>query len=302
MQRSEVRFRFVASVVLAAAALAVASALGAGTAGAEPVDGESGSITVEQTPAPGGELCLPFPLGVSHLVADTPESFALVIDVAFPLCPPVEAHAVVYAMPGGGVAWPQVLAEKVTFTLASPGRTVVTFAKGCDPVQFDVVTGATPDVIAPDGAWHGPLLFPFDLGTSLQWFGGGPGCGTTTTTTSTTTTTTSTTSTTTTTTEPTTTTTEPSTTSTSEPQVQGTTTVAPSDTAGLGAPVSVEAATLNPVDAPPAAALALTGGRPGPLLVPGIGFLLSGLALSLLARRRALTATTTPARTGPDAD
>ncbi len=39
-------------------------------------------------------------------------------------------------------------------------------------MQFDVITGASPPVIFPFfGDFHGPLLFPFDLSTSLQWFG-----------------------------------------------------------------------------------------------------------------------------------
>ena len=88
--------------------------------------------------------------------------------------------AAVYAMPGRGVALPQQLVETERFTLQRAGTVEVVFSKGCQPVQFDIVTGATPDSIAPWSAWHGPLLFPMDTSSSLQHWGNGCGASTTT--------------------------------------------------------------------------------------------------------------------------
>ena len=107
-----------------------------------------------------------------------------------PLCSRINVIAAIYQMPGNGVAWPQTLLETAPFTLREPGVTEVIFAKTCTPAQFDVITGATPPVISPLGPWHGPLLFPFDTSTSLQWFGCGPTTSTSTTSTSSSTTTT----------------------------------------------------------------------------------------------------------------
>ncbi len=107
-----------------------------------------------------------------------------------PLCSRLDAVAVIYSMPGNGVAWPQQFVESRGFSLQQPGVTEIVFTRGCSPVQFDVVTGATPATISPDGPWHGPLLFPFDLNTSQQWWGCGPTPTTTTSTTTTSSTTT----------------------------------------------------------------------------------------------------------------
>jgi LPXTG-motif cell wall-anchored protein len=133
------------------------------------------NITVEQTPDPEQGPCVvrnpPLVDPLSNFVRSTPEEFRLRIIVSEPLCEPIEATAVIYAMPGNGESWPQRFVEKLDFTLQEAGETVVTFTKTCDPVQFDVITGATPEVIDPLGEWHGPLLFGLDTSTSFQHWG-----------------------------------------------------------------------------------------------------------------------------------
>ena len=157
------------------------------SAGAEPLELAStypdgtGSITIEQTPVGPTGLCLPAPFTLSYETRSTPTAFQLIITASRSLCQPIDAVAAIYAMPTNGQAWPQSLATRVPFTIPGPGRTTVTFTRGCQPAQFDVIQGDTPPVIAPWGPWHGPLLFPFALDTSEQWFGGacegGPGGG-----------------------------------------------------------------------------------------------------------------------------
>ena len=213
-------------------------------------------------------------------------------------------------MPDNGDAWPQTLVERVDFRLDVAGVTEVRFAKECSPVQFDVITGVSPQVISPTGEWHGPLLFPFDVATSLQYFGDGPDCNRTTTTTteSTTTTTESTTTTTestTTTTEATTTTTESTTTtaevagtSTIPAEVQGTSTVpvqiTPEPPAAAAAPDQVLGTQQRPAAATTAAApatatapatLATTGSTSSPGVALGGLLLMAGATITLLARR-----------------
>jgi len=86
------------------------------------------------------------------------------------LCTPLSAKAVVYQMPGNpftGPAWPQTLKEVKTFSISQQGDTVISFGKGCDPVQFDILTGDTPQVINT-GVDHGPLLFPLNTNTAYQ--------------------------------------------------------------------------------------------------------------------------------------
>jgi LPXTG-motif cell wall-anchored protein len=136
------------------------------------VEPEVKNITIVQTPDPVQGPCQPIPASaLSNYVLSNPEVFRLRIVLSAPLCEPLEAVAVIYAMPGNGESWPQTLVERLPFTLLEAGTTDVTFTKTCDPVQFDVLTGATPEVIAPLGEWHGPLLFPFDTNTSLQHWG-----------------------------------------------------------------------------------------------------------------------------------
>ena len=174
---------------------------------------------------------------MTRTYASSPIEFVLTVDVASPLCSPISAAAVIYSMPGNGVAWPQSLAAFKPFTVQAAGTTEIRFSKGCSPAQFDVVTGnPTQTVSSPLGAPS--LLFPFDIATAEQFWGNGTTCGTTTTTTipcpePTTTTTEVTTTvpeeTTTTTTESTTTTVPEETTTTTVPE-ETTTTVEPTTT------------------------------------------------------------------------
>lgn len=243
----------------------------AGSAGADeeldPADGAAPSaITITQTPSGGGGLCVPPPLGLNYTTANTPESFTLRVIAPSAPCEPIEAKAVVYAMPQGatpGNEWPQTLAEVVPFTISEAGVTEIVFAKDCDPVQFDVLTGATPQVISPTGEWHGPLLFPFDTATSLQWFGT-PDCTPATTSTTTTSTIP----------EVDSVTTVPGDTSTTQPEVAGATTVPPQGSATAA----------RPTQAP--AELALTGVGSGWAAASGVALILAGAAMLLVSRRR----------------
>jgi hypothetical protein len=132
-------------------------------------------VSISQTPSVSSGPCVPAPLGLTYAARNSPEAFTLRIFAASRPCTPIEAKAVVYAMPDGGAPWPQTLSQVVPFTISGAGITEVVFAKGCARAQFDVVTGETPQVILPLVAWHGPLLFPFDVSTSLQ-HGGDPSC------------------------------------------------------------------------------------------------------------------------------
>ena len=199
-------------------------------------------------------------------------SFQVIITLDAPLCEPVEAVAAAYLMPPRGnpwpadwwevaqdtwwpnffppipdgfpapptpdtsYAWPQELATYEYFTLGDAGDTVITFLKGCDPLQFDVIRseGAGVDADAPQfidpasGDMHGPLLFPptygFGAGGSAVQYYPPRGCDRRTTTdddpgeTTTTTTTTA----------STTTTTASATTSTPPTIVENSTSIAPS--------------------------------------------------------------------------
>lgn len=157
--------------------LAVLVLLGAVPAGAQEVDVPAGSdITVTEQVAPSAAPCLPALFALRNAPIDTPTSFTLRIEVTAPLCDPVRAAGVVYEMPGKGVAWPQTLLERRDVTLQQPGIVEVSFAKGCTPAQFDVITGGSPPTVSPTGPWHGPLLFPVDTGTAMQYWGDGPAC------------------------------------------------------------------------------------------------------------------------------
>ena len=180
----------ICAVLVALGALGVMPGASAAPGAAAQTEEAESSIQIVQTPSGGGGICLPPALAMRQSTRSDATTFRLTIRVTAPLCSRVNAIAVIYKMPGNGVAWPQTLLETAPFTLREPGVTEVIFTKTCTPVQFDVVTGATPPVISPTGAWHGPLLFPFDTSTSLQWFGCGPTTSTSTTTTSTSTTTT----------------------------------------------------------------------------------------------------------------
>lgn len=260
LRPSAVRVAIAALLTVAGAAVLVAPA------GAAEVEAGS-AISVTQTPSGSDAPCVPAPLGLTYTTANTPETFSLRVRAAADPCSPIEAKAVVYKMPTNGDQWPQTLGEVVPFTISEAGVTEIVFTKGCDPVQFDVLTGETPEVISPLGAWHGPLLFPFDTATSLQYFGNpdDPSCVETSTTT----------------TEPEVqgTTTVPETTSTSEPEVAGETTV-PVDGSGTGGD--------RPEAAP--AELALTGQGSVPGALTGVALVAAGALVLVAARRRSTEA------------
>jgi LPXTG-motif cell wall-anchored protein len=256
--------RSITAFVVIVMAIGMMSA-SAGADEVDPVDGPAPSaVTITQTPSGGGGLCVPPPLGLTYTTANTPESFTLRVVAASAPCTPIEAKAVIYAMPDGatpGNEWPQTLVEAVPFTISEAGVTEIVFAKDCDPVQFDVLTGATPQVISPTGEWHGPLLFPLDTATSLQWFGT-PGCTPATTTTTTTIP------------EVDSVTTVPADTPTTQPEVAGATTVPPQGSA----------TTERPTAAP--AELALTGTGSAWAAATGVALVLAGAAMLFAARRR----------------
>ncbi len=178
MERGTTRRRVVGWLVLACTASAYVG-VGVRVAGAEPAPG-GGRVAVRSLPEPSGAPCLPGRLGMSYETTTTSERFVLRIRSTAPRCEPIVATAAVYAMPTNGMAWPQRLVKASTFEIASAGSVEVVFERTCAPSQFDVVTGATPDRIAPWADWHGPLLFPFDLNTAFQDPGGNCGAPSTT--------------------------------------------------------------------------------------------------------------------------
>ena len=140
------------------------------TASAQTVD----NINIEQKTVESTDLCVYPAIAVAtnamrYTYATSDKEFSLEITLDRPLCDPLEASAVIYSMPGNGVTWPQKLKQVEKFTLKSAGTTKIVFTKTCDPVQFDVVTGETPEVITPLTAPM--LLFPFDIKTAEQWWG-----------------------------------------------------------------------------------------------------------------------------------
>lgn len=239
-------------------------------AGAEEAPGaaEASMITVTQTPAGTSGPCVPPPLGLTYTSSNTDDAFTLRVVASSAPCTPIEAKAVIYAMPSKGSMWPQTLSEVVPFTISVAGVTEIVFSKDCSPVQFDVLTGQTPQVISPLGAWHGPLLFPFDTSTSLQYFGNRSGCTPTTSTTSTTT--------------------PSSTTSSTVPEVGGSTTVPGSSTTQPEvAGVTTVPPTVGGVSTPQQpAALALTGSSSVWVALLGAGMVGAGALMLLAARRR----------------
>ncbi|KLR59766.1 hypothetical protein IMCC26207_1105 [Actinobacteria bacterium IMCC26207] len=214
-------------------------------------------ISVVETPDPEQGPCLPFWLSLSVRVSSSANNFVLTVIASAPLCEPSEATAVIYSMPGNGVAWPQQLAEAQKFTISQAGTTVITFSKDCLPVQFDVVTGATPPTIRPTGPWPGPMLFPLDTATAQQYWGFPcpPPTTASTTTTSTTTTTTT----------------------VPVSVLPATTVVEPT--------AAVLAATQN--REPPEQELAFTGSTSNLLAAAGLSLILMGSLLLLVARRPA---------------
>ncbi len=158
--------------LLAIAAMLSAGIASSATVGATDVASVSSNITIVQTSEPYDGDCLSRDDALSYSVENTDDYFRLSITVAGDLCAPIDTKAVIYAMPGVyGVAWPQTLLEVLPFTIQEAGSVTVDFTKGCNPVQFDVLTGDTPDEIAPWATHHGPLLFSNDISTSLQFWG-----------------------------------------------------------------------------------------------------------------------------------
>ena len=156
-----------------------------GTASASPIrdqphDGLNASatsnISITQKPTLSTGPCVPPWLSLANEVAGDEETFTLRVIAAAPPCSPIEASAVIYRMPGNGIAWPQHLIEVQRFNISTAGVTEITFRRSCVATQFDVVTGDTPPTISPLGPLHGPLLFPLDLRTSQQSWGGSPSC------------------------------------------------------------------------------------------------------------------------------
>lgn len=90
-------------------------------------------------------------------------------------CTALKVTAAVYKMPGNGEAWPQTLTETLEFRIKAAGKYEVSFDLAAQCSQFDVINGNdTPEIIAPIGEWHGPLLFPSDVNTSFQNWDGCP--------------------------------------------------------------------------------------------------------------------------------
>jgi len=241
---------------------------GTATAGAQEVEDDSPHITVEVTPDEVQGDCVPAGLGLSYVVFSDDSVFRLTVTAASPQCSPIDAYAVIYGMPGNGEAWPQQLLEREPVTISAAGVYEITFSKECDPVQFDVVTGVTPQTITPGGEFHGPMLFPLDINTAEQYWGNGEDCPPA--------------STTTTTTESTTTTID---TSTTTPDVLNSTTIPPQvdSVTTVPTPENVQVGGISETRQP--AALALTGTSAG-LGAVGVALLVAGMALMVLQRRR----------------
>ncbi len=226
----------------------------------EPAAEVDGVITITQAPLPFDGQCNPLAQAqLTYTTTSDADVFRMVITSATKPCNPIAAAAVAYAMPKGaspaGGQWPQTLVERKDFTIAEASTTTITFAKECDAVQFDVITGESPQTISPTGPWHGPLLFVGDTKTSEQYFPPMEKCGTAPTTVP-----------------------APPTTAT----VQAATTVPQTATNVVtGATVADTTATQGEN----AAALALTGASSARLALIGAGLLVAGGALFAWSRR-----------------
>lgn len=157
--------------VVGGVALVCAAWVGAGTS-ARPVSAEPspGSIrvTARPTPANPATTCLPGRMGMTYETETTSERFVLSVHSSAPRCTPIAATAVAYAMPGNGMTWPQRLVEAQPVRILDAGTIEIAFERTCAATQFDVITGAAPERVAPWAEWHGPLLFPFDVATAFQ--------------------------------------------------------------------------------------------------------------------------------------
>ena len=121
-------------------------------------------ITVTQTPSGVGGDCVPASLAILNgTVTVQPFSdatkFQLNVHSAAPLCEPLTAKAVVYTMPSNGDTFPQQLNETKDISIQEAGDTLIVFAKECDRVQYDLVTGAPPAVLNT-GFDHQPCSRP----------------------------------------------------------------------------------------------------------------------------------------------
>ena len=150
-----------ATLVMTAPGVAGQPAPGSATANAV------SKISVTQSSIVPASECTTPDQALTYQIFSDASIFRLRVRASSPLCSPITATAVVYAMPGDGSVWPQTLAESKSFTISGASVTEIVFTKDCTPAQFDVVTGATPKSISPLGERHGPLLIP-DTGTAYQ--------------------------------------------------------------------------------------------------------------------------------------
>lgn len=278
-------------VCAAAATLSTSASVGAVTGHAVTTQEAVVAPIISVTQVPAAISLGPCSGGAADLHYQTvndAESFTLRIVAVTEPCTPIEAVAVAYRMPDGSFAWPQSLVERRELRIERAGTVDVRFAKECVPLQFDVVTGATPDTIAPWAQWHGPLLFDGDVGSSWQHRPAANCAGPTSTVLPTTD-------------SPSTVAPSSSTTlsSTSVPstptsEAGGDSSTTPSTASVLGATISATPSTAPEVldtsvgrSGPTrVGGLALTGAAVNVLFVAGLVTLLVGLALVMLPRRR----------------
>ena len=173
-KKISVRGRTAATVLaVAAISLTVATFSIAGGAGAATDTQVSVSYAAAQSQ---GDGCASGADAMSLTKQTTEDSYSFVVTIPTDLCSSVPAKALAYAMPDNRMwPWPQRLAAQEAVTFSDAGVYTITFAKGCDPVQFDLVTGAAPEVIDPFGDHHGPLVFPHTdeynvSGSAYQYF------------------------------------------------------------------------------------------------------------------------------------
>ena len=164
-------FRWGAVAIVAAASLVAACSSVTPYARTASTD----DISIAFTSWGGGGACVQpsdaiFNRTLTYSLHHDPTTFTIALHLSERLCYPIEATAVIYVMPGDGLSWPQTLAGSKQVTLQESGSTVVSFTKGCDPVQLEVVTGEVPPIIQPTNA--PTLLFPGNIDTAWQWWGG----------------------------------------------------------------------------------------------------------------------------------
>lgn len=229
------------------------------------------SISISFTPSDvTGDCVQPDQAVASGTLVAYPSSdastFKLTIATTAPICGEgLSADAVVYSMPANGDQWPQQLVEKKSVNFKAPGQTVITFAKGCDRVQYDVTVGGVPAVL--NSGFDHQLLFPGNLETAFQHVGNGPNCVSNATST-------------------TSTTAAPTTTTTAAPKVLSSTTVAPTTVLPAVLASTTVKSSSDPATVESASALATTGATSGPIALVGGGLVLIGVASLLASRRR----------------